>query len=281
MRRIAIIIFVFAIGLVGCNLNTSTPTPTQNADLVGTMVAATLSAVPTLTSLPEQPTSTPQIFSAPSPTAKTGMVSGKVCYPSGANAMTAYFEATDTHAVKDLPISGGESTYTLALTPGSYLAYAWLNDFSLGGSYSKCGATADCNDAKPIPFIVNAGQDTTGVDLCDWTHGPFDIPYPPGYSPSITTGIISGSISGYPYGDLPTLTIVAFNQGSGYWYWVGTAAGQTNYTISELPPGTYQVVAYDGKNRSGGSSLITVTAGQTANAVIDDWSGSYPDNPVH
>jgi hypothetical protein len=195
--------------------------------------------------------------------------------------MTVYFETGESHTVTDLPISGNQPTYSIDLAPGNYLAYAWLNDFSLSGSYSRCGAAAGCSDAKPLSFNVLAGQTSTGIDICDWTHGPFDIPYPPGHDAQSTTGNISGSIAGYPYGSLPVLTVVAFNQGNGYWYWVGTASGQNSYSITELPPGTYQVVAYDNKNRSGGSLPVTVTAGKTVTANIGDWGGSYPDNPVH
>jgi len=58
--------------------------------------------------------------------------------------------------------------------------YAWLDDGNLGGSYSQavpCGLSVDCTDHSLIPVTVNAGQDVTGIDVCDW-YGP-PPPAPP------------------------------------------------------------------------------------------------------
>jgi hypothetical protein len=281
MRRLIIVFVGFVILLCGCNSGAAEATATAQVDLVGTLVASTLEAVPSPTTVPPTPTLIVASTSAASPTPGEGSVSGKVCYPSGSSSMTAYFEDSASHIVTALDISGGQPTYTVDLIPATYTAYAWLNDFSQGGSYSKCGASAGCNDATPLGFQVSAGQALTGIDLCDWSHGPFDIPYPPGHPAQSVTGIISGSVSNYPYGSLPRLTIVAFNQANGYWYWIGTASGQSNYTIADLPPGTYQVVAYDSDNHAGGSPVVAVTTGNTTTATISDWGGSYPENPVH
>jgi len=280
MRRVAHFLAGLTMFLTGCSLGAAQVSPTSGADRVGTLVAATLAAIPSSTPARPTPTLTPNIGGVVSPTPGLGNVSGKVCYPSGASAVTAYFEDSASHVVNELGISGGLPSYTIDLPPATYTAYSWLNDFSLGGSYSKCGATPGCNGATPLPFVVLAGQSLSGIDLCDWSHGPFDIPYPPGHTVQSTTGIISGSISGYPSGNLPTLTIVAFNRVTGYWYWVGTANRQASYSITDLPPGSYQVVAYDSGNHGGGSPVVAVTAGDTAIANISDWAGSYPDNPV-
>jgi hypothetical protein len=78
------------------------------------------------------------------------------------------------------------------------------------------------------------------------------------------------------------LTVVAFNQGTGYWYYVLLMPGVYDFTISELPAGRYQVVAYDGLGAAGGSSAdIYVLAGQAASGGISTWSGDFPANPVH
>jgi hypothetical protein len=280
MRRLVLALVVAGLILAGCN-PAPAQTPTPASDLVGTMVAQTLAAVPSLTpslATQEPPTATIAVLASPTP--GTGEVGGRVCYPSGASAMTAYFEESSSHQVTELPLADRQPTYKVTLPPGTYLAYAWLDDFSQGGSYSQCGTDDSCTDARPLAFPVLAGQALTTIDLCDWSHGPFDIPYPPGHSIESATGIISGSIRNYPNGDLPSLTVVAFNQGNGYWYWVGTVAGQTFYSIADLPPGTYQVVAYDSHDRAGGSPLATVTAGETTTANVTDWNGAYPDNPA-
>ena len=96
-------------------------------------------------------------------------------------------------------------------------------------------------------------------------------------------GTIEGNISGYPYGSLPKLAIVAFNQEkpSTYSYWI-TASGSTSYsmTSSYLLPGKYQVVAYDSSNHTGGCSVaVTVISEQTVTCDITNWGGGYPAKP--
>jgi len=84
---------------------------------------------------------------------------------------------------------------------------------------------------------------------------------------------------------------VAFNLRTMYWYWVIASDDQTAFTIDELPPGDYQVVAYasDGQvsgYMDGSRELIplTVEAGEVTSGVdINDWSASpesYPPDPL-
>ena len=96
-------------------------------------------------------------------------------------------------------------------------------------------------------------------------------------------GTIAGSISGYPYGSLPKLVIVAFDQEPpyNYSYWI-TAAGNTSYsmTSSYLIPGKYQVVAYDSDKHTGGCPVIvTVISDQIVTCDITNWGGGYPAKP--
>jgi hypothetical protein len=254
---------------------TGTPQSTFDPNVVATMVEETMAGFPTptlksptITFVPS--TSTPIILASQTPS--TGKAAGKVCFPkSGRTDMRGFFQESTAGVVTELPISSNANDYEIELKPGTYIAYVWLTDFSFGGMYST--------DTLPSPFEIIAGHTTSGIDLCDWNHGPFDVPYPPGYAPQQTTGSISGSV-GYPYGDIPKLTVVAFSKDTPYWYWVGTAPGQNYFTISNLPPGKYQVVAYDGSNHAGGSDILPVVAGQTASANVTDWGGSYPENPV-
>ena len=71
-------------------------------------------------------------------------------------------------------------------------------------------------------------------------------------APSITPvpkpGSIEGTISGYPYGSLPGLAVVAFGQDPPYYYsYLITNPGSTSFSMSGsyLIPGQFQVVAYD------------------------------------
>jgi hypothetical protein len=203
--------------------------------------------------------------------------------------MTTYFQNSTTGEVSELPIATGQITYTISLLPGTYIAYAWLLDFSFGGLYSNavpCGLKASCDDHAARPFTVQVGQITKEIDVCDWYIGPFVIPYPPGKEPTTTVGTITGTIS-YPGGNPPALKVVAFNVKTMYWYWTGTVLGDTYFSLADLPPGTYHVVAYADNYQAGGYADgdhnlidIVVKAGQTANIEINDWEGNFPANPV-
>ena len=108
------------------------------------------------------------------------------------------------------------------------------------------------------------------------TLAPTDTPVP-------KPGTIEGNISGYPYGSLPKLAIVAFNQEKPgtYSYWI-TASGSTSYSMTSnyLLPGKYQVVAYDASNHTGGCPVaVTVVSEQTVTCDITSWGGSYPAKP--
>lgn len=316
---------LISILLTGCN-RSSNPTSTIEPSItpnqavtstlevvVATRVAATLTAqalpaTPTQTvtsTVPPQPSPTgtaalpntvmPTVTLAPtftpSPTPIHAGAAGRLCYPAETiPAMTAYFQDTTTGTVAELPIVAGQITYTLTLTPGVYIAYAWLPDFSLGGLYSNavpCGLSTSCDDHAARPFTVKSGSVTKEIDLCDWYTGPFVIPYPPGQEPTSTVGTIDGTIS-YPSGNPPALKVVAFNVKTKFWYWVGTVSGDTYFTISDLPPGTYHVVAYAENGQAcgyadGAHNLIDidVKAGQTTGIEINDWEGSFPANPVN
>jgi hypothetical protein len=69
---------------------------------------------------------------------------------------------------------------------------------------------------------------------------------PPTPTPAPTerpTGSISGKL-GYPSEFIPPLRIVAFNTVTGEYYWQNTVKNQTSYRFSELPAGSYHVLAY-------------------------------------
>ena len=126
----------------------------------------------------------------------TGTVAGRVCYPSeGIPPMTAYFQDTVTNDVTTLDIALNQGTYSLDLLPGTYIAYAWLPGFALGGSYSQavpCGLTVSCTDHSPIPFSVAAGATTSNIDICDWYGGSGSVPMPPGASGPTPTAPAGG-----------------------------------------------------------------------------------------
>jgi hypothetical protein len=280
-----------------CAAQTPTLTPTPESGLVETLVAATLTAFvpPPQPATPapatpsagvaDLPTPTPSATppAQPSPTPATGKISGRVCYRTQETpAMTAYFEETTSKALTELPIVAGQKEYRIDLAPGTYVVYAWLNDFSLGGLYSQavvCGLGSECDDHTPVPIAIKAGDEIEDIDLCDWY--AFSVPVPPNKPGEQIRGGLSGRIF-YPDDSAPVLHIVAFNQESGYWYYVLSLAGATNYTMKDLPPGTYQVVAYTKEGQTGGyPALAIVKAGETTGGVdISAWDGNYPEDPT-
>jgi hypothetical protein len=207
--------------------------------------------------------------------------------------MTAYFEATDSETVVELPIAAGQNNYSVKLPEGIYIAYAWLPDFSRGGLYSRavpCGLNEECEDHTVLAFSVSENALISGIDICDWFAGPFNVPYPPGKEQEQLTGDISGSLS-YTEDEIPGLRVVAFNQNTNYWYWSSTQEDQTSYTIADLPPGTYHVVAYDAEGRAGGHAdgnheliPVEVRPGELAAGVdVTDWNapeGAFPPDPT-
>ena len=105
----------------------------------------------------------------------------------------------------------------------------------------------------------------------------------PSSTPIPKPGSIAGGISGYPYGSLPSLAIVAFGQDPPYYYsYMITNPGDNSYSMSSsyLIPGQFQVVAYDASGHSGGcSGLVTVISEQTVTCNITHWGGGYPPKP--
>lgn len=270
---------------------------TQVSSDQATLQASTPSAPPASdTPLPETtltPTATPT--ATITPTQQAANVSGKICFPGADSpAMTAYFENTKDQQVVEISIKENQDQYEINLPSGEYLAYAWLSDYSRGGLYSKavpCGLKSSCEDHSPLPFTVTPGEQTKAVDICDWYAGPFNVPYPPGKEASDVTGSISGALD-YPGGSPPALQVFAFNLDTNNWYYINTNPGWSAYTLGELPPGNYQVVAYDADGNSGGHAdanhnliSVTVKAGEKVSGVdTNDWNapaGAFPANPTH
>ncbi len=128
------------------------------------------------------------------PQGSSGLVSGKICFPSDEiPPLTLYFQSTDSGRMISYQAHEGQSSYSLELEPGTYHAYSWLpTGMLIGGMYSAavpCGLEASCTDHSPLPVEVQAGQETRGVDICDWYADPLTAPLPPGR--------VEGLIAGY------------------------------------------------------------------------------------
>jgi hypothetical protein len=97
-----------------------------------------------------------------------GTVTGSLCYPSEFNpAMTLYFERVGTSETIQFAVVEAQNTYSVLLPNGSYYVHAWAPVSNLEGAYT------DANQLMKS-FIVNGGQTTANINLCDWS------PYPHG-----------------------------------------------------------------------------------------------------
>ncbi len=118
-----------------------------------------------------------------------------------------------------------------------------------------------------------------------------EVVIPPLAQTSEKTGI-SGGIA-YPGETIPALHIVAYDQDSYSWYWIGAAENSSAYTFTNLPPGTYTVVAYTeselvgGYVSGGGAALapVTVKSGEITTGIdITAWfqpgGVSFPSDPT-
>ncbi len=235
--------------------------PTQPE--VGQIVQTTLQA---MTAQPVvAPASTLMPTPLPSPTAN-GSISGSLSYPADSLPslyVTAYQVGTANY--RYVITNAGQSTFEIDDLPaGTYHVIAYTvggAGFPAGvaGGYTEavpCGLATECADHSLIDVTVTAGQMTTGIKPADWsapagTFPPFPqmsaAPTAPAEgstaSPSATNGGISADLT-YPASALPPLRIVAFQVGSGSYYYTETSQGQSSYELDNIPPGTYHVVAY-------------------------------------
>jgi hypothetical protein len=264
-------------------------------DQVATIVAATLQAA------------APQPEPSAELVAVNGTVEGMLCYPSeGIPPLNVYLQQSGSANPIQVPHAQNQSTFSAEVPAGTYTAYAWLPDFSYGGSYSAavaCGLGAECTDHSLVEFSVAAGAITSGVSICDWYGNPGDVPLPPGAQPPAPeTGSIAGALS-YPSNFIPPMEILAFTSDMGGFYMTTTAENSFTYQINDLPAGQYFVVAYpqfEGfEDLAGGYSqavpcgltvdctdhsliAVTVVGGQvTAGVDPVDWyapPGTFPAN---
>ena len=128
----------------------------------------------------------------------------------------------------------------------------------------------------------------TQVPTLTKTMGPTNTQIPtetpgPTITPLSAPGTIAGGISGYPYGSVPGLAIVAYGQEPPYNYsYMITGAGETYFAMSSsyLIPGHYQVVAYDSSGHAGGCTVnVLVISNETVNCDITNWGGGYRAKP--
>ena len=72
----------------------------------------------------------------PAPT--SGVVSGKICFPSDTiPEMTLFFQSTNTERTISYQAHERQNSYSLELEPGTYHAYSWLPEGMLIGGITQ------------------------------------------------------------------------------------------------------------------------------------------------
>ncbi|MGW8227106.1 MAG: hypothetical protein ACWGOY_15295, partial [Anaerolineales bacterium] len=195
-----------------------------------------------------------------------GTVTGSVCFPSESiPEMTLYFNELTRGDLAYQSQPEGQDSYSIILPPGTYIAYAYtLDDKGLGGMYSQavvCGLGAECTDHTPVIFEVKPGEETSGVNICDW-YSPGDVPPDPlseeNTSGPKPTGSITGKIC-YPSEFIPEMTLFLQETSSQEISELYISENQNRYSLN-LIPGRYIAFAY----LNSGATLI----GSYSNAVL-------------
>ena len=256
---------------------------TVEAKVQGTMtaIAKEKGDMPTETDVP---TVNPTLTGTSTETATVtqnplGTIEGALSYPSeflplqrvvafDVDDMGTFYVTEDT----------SQGTYQLEVPPGAYYVLAYLiNPKEIGAApgmfaaYSKaveCGLQAECDDHSLVPVDVQAGVTVTDIHPMDWYLPPGEDAGWPSDPTKGSTGSIQGEL-GYPSEYIPPLRVVAFDVYSKDYQYVDTLLNQSSYEMTDLPAGTYHVVAYvreQGPDFSGGYSHF-VTCGMTVDCT--------------
>ena len=123
------------------------------------------------------------VFSLSSCAGTTGVVQGKLCFPSEyIPVMNVYLKASNSNTIYKLVSKENEQTFTFKKIPeGSYVAFAYTTEATLldlnnkkskgSGGYTRfvpCGLSVDCKDHTLINFKVQKGKTTNAISICDW-----------------------------------------------------------------------------------------------------------------
>lgn len=188
------------------------------------------------------------------PASETGTITGELSYPSEAipSQRVIAFDITDPRTYFYDEIADGGS-YSLEVPSGTYVVLSYLIDPPSEGvapgfsaAYSKavpCGLSVDCTDHGLQPVSVEADEVLAGIDPGDWYLEPGVDAGWPSDPLNNDLGYISGSLA-YPSEMIPAQRVVAYDVFSDEFFYTDTTLNQSEYILTGIPSGTYQVVAY-------------------------------------
>lgn len=112
-----------------------------------------------------------------------------------------------------------------------------VSGFALLSTTIMCRAFSAASPGTPVDQIASIATDTLKASQISVT------PSVPTITPQPQYGSLTGKLS-YPSEFIPPLRVVATNIQTNEVYFVDTAQNQGVYTIANLLPGTYHVMAY-------------------------------------
>lgn len=129
---------------------------------------------------------TPEFEFEQNPKEPTGIVSGKICYPSevipkGKLQVKRLFDGKITEENYPGSIEDAEPTYSFQLNPGDYYIKYNVDDKLFGYSTTVCptGNESTCADTKqriPVMAVVKDGMEVKNYDLCDYYYSSKNAP---------------------------------------------------------------------------------------------------------
>jgi hypothetical protein len=288
--HIALVLFLSIFILTACGLMDLYSTLTNDDQgQVDDIVQATLTAIAAENEAKvteaSSPTATEEILTPTPPT--TGMITGQLAYPGEflpPQRVVAFdINDLDTYFAIDIPTG---NSYTLEVPTGKYYLLAYLINPSQAGAHPNlyagytqavlCGLNTGCEDHNLVVVDVLPGETTAEINPVDWylPSGEQGVWPPDPTKPAV--GSISGAL-GYPSEYIPPQRVIAFDVNSKDYQYVDTLLNQNRYEITDLPTGTYNVVAYvreQGPDFSGGYSNFVI-CGMNVNcndhSLIDVW----------
>lgn len=105
-------------------------------------------------------------------TAATGLITGRLAYPSEyIPSLTIFAVRIDNQqgTFYSTQTSTNQDSYAIRVDPGVYQVMAYHGDFA--GGYTKfatCNLGSDCREHTLLPVVLEAGDIVSDIDLLDW-----------------------------------------------------------------------------------------------------------------
>ncbi|MFS8160424.1 MAG: hypothetical protein ACMG6E_09515 [Candidatus Roizmanbacteria bacterium] len=179
---------------------------------------------------------------------------------------------------------------------GKFILVALVLGAIGGGSYYVGMKRSTSSEPSPTPYMKKTSDDSVDTEMMQQETAPQDTPSD---IIMVENGSVEGEL-GYPAGGIPPLKVFAIsNTDESVFFYTETGSNQGTFTIKDVSPGTYHVIAYKGdfagawtKSVPCGLTVdctdhsfidVVVKPGETATGIkVGDWyapEGTFPEMP--